>query len=171
MPARRPPPKPEAAAPAPPVTPGKRGQPPYEPTDKDRLAVKVMVAGGIEQAAIASVIGATPQRPRGIDQKTLRKHFRHELDAGAPEMFGRVVASLFSMATTGKNVHAAKWITQARMGWSERIVVDDGKPADTPMRVQIEFVGEPATPRVEQSAPQSGSRLPDDIRKAVKLVG
>ena len=169
------PPKAVAAPPpvaiAPPVTPGKRGQPPYVPTDKERLTVKVMVAGGIEQAGIASVIGVTQERPRGIDQKTLRKQFRHELEAGEPEMYGRVVAALFSMATTGKNFNAAKWITQARMGWSERIVVDDGKPADTPMRVVVEFVGEAAAPQAEQSAPRSGSRLPDDIRKTVKLVG
>lgn len=136
----------------------KPGQPPYVATDKDRLTVKVMIAGGIEQSAIAAVLGITP--------KTLRKHFRHEIDAGAPEMFGRVVASLFSMATTGKNVHAAKWITQARMGWREHIVVDDGKPADQPMRVIVELVGEAAPPRVEQSAPRSGQRLP-----GVQLVG
>ncbi|MGD0110159.1 MAG: hypothetical protein ABSC06_40025 [Rhodopila sp.] len=57
------------------------------------------------------------------------------------------------------------------MGWSERIIVDDGKPADTPMRVVVEFVGEAGAPQVEQSAPRTGSRLSDDIRKNVQLVG
>jgi hypothetical protein len=33
------------------------------------------------------------------------------------------------------------------MGWSERIVVNNGKPADTPVRVLVEFVGEAAAPR------------------------
>ena len=93
-------------------------RPAYQPTEKDRLTVTVMVAGGIEQPAIAGVLGITP--------KTLRKHFRREIDTGAPSMHARVVASLFTMATTGKNVHAAKWITQALMGWSERVVVADG---------------------------------------------
>ena len=177
VPKRKSPAKAVAATPpvaiAPPVTPGERGQPPYEATEKDQVTVKAMVAGGIKQAAIAAVLKISP--------KTLRKHFRHEINTGAAEIDGLVVKSLIQMALGQKaavgrpalppNFNAAKYYTQARMGWSERIVVDDGKPADTPMRVVVEFVGEAAAPRVEQSAPQSGSRLPDDIRKAVKLVG
>ena len=164
-------PAPEPAAP-PPST-GKRGQPPYVATERDQVTVKTMVAGGIDQAAIAAVLKISP--------KTLRKHFRHEINTGAAEINGLVVKSLIQMALGQKaavgrpalppNFNAAKFYAQARMGWSERVVVDDGKPADTPMRVVVEFVGEAAAPRAEQSAPQSGSRLPDDIRKAVKLVG
>ena len=151
----------------------KRGQPPYVPTDKDRLTVKVMVAGGIEQSAIAGVLG--------IALKTLRKHFRREIETSAAEVAAQVVASLITMAVGQKaapgrsalppNFNAAKYYTQARMGWSERIIVDDGKPADTPMRVVVEFVGEAGAPQVEQSAPRTGSRLSDDIRKNVQLVG
>lgn len=86
------------------------------------MTVKVMVAGGIEQRLICSVLGITP--------KTLRKHFRREIDMAAPEADAMVVASLHQMATTGKNVHAAKWWTQARMGWAERLVVADGGDED-----------------------------------------
>jgi DNA-binding CsgD family transcriptional regulator len=153
--------------------PRKPGRPLYVATDKDRTMVKVMAAGGIEQAAIAAVLKISP--------KTLRKHFRHEIETAAAEIGAKVVASLINMAVgqsaaPGRaalppNFNAAKWWTQARMGWSERIVVDDGKPADTPMRIVIEFVGEAAAPRTEQSAPRSGSRLSDDMRKNVQLVG
>ena len=154
----------------------KRGQPPYVPTDKDRLTVKVMVAGGIEQSAIAGVLG--------IALKTLRKHFRREIETSAAEVAAQVVASLITMAVGQKaapgrsalppNFNAAKYYTQARMGWSERIIVDDGKPADTPMRVVVEFVGEAPvsgqSPGVSGQT-RTGSRLSDDIRKNVQLVG
>lgn len=167
--ARKPAPQPQAVAPP---TRG-RGQPQYEPTDKDRLTVKVMVAGGIEQTAIAGVLGISP--------KTLRKHFRREIETGSAEIGAQVVASVITMAVGQKsapgraamapNFNAAKWYTQARMGWSEHIVVDEGKRSETPMRVIVELVGDAAAPRVDQSAPSTGSRLPDSIRKNVQLVG
>ena len=91
-------------------------RPPYEPTAKDRLTVKVMVAGGLEQSAIAAVIG--------VSQPTLRKHFRHELDTAAAEANSAVVASLYQMATRGKNVAAAIWWSKVRMRWSERLIVE-----------------------------------------------
>lgn len=180
-------PKPRKAATAKPANSGaaaakpppKRGQPPHVPTDKDRLTVKVMVAGGIEQVDIAGVLG--------ISGPTLRKHYRREIDTGAAEIGAQVVASLVTMAVgrPGRratentaaqsaippNFHAAKWITQARMGWSEHIVIDPGKPSDTPMRVIVELVGEAVAPRVDQSASRTGSRLSDDVRKNVQLVG
>lgn len=102
--------KPPAPAPKP------AHRPPYAPTAKDRLTVKVMVAGGFERAAMAAVIG--------ISQPTLRKHFRHELDTAAAEANSAVVASLYQMATKGKNVAAAIWWSKTRMRWSEKIVVE-----------------------------------------------
>lgn len=139
MPTRKPPPE----APAPPP-PRKRGQPPYAPTEKDRLTVKVMVAGGIEQLAIASVLG--------ISGPTLRKHFRREIATASAEANAAVVASLHALAVgrparkatdnaaaqsaIPANVHAAKWWTQARMDWTEGIRVTSqqldkhGKPAN-----------------------------------------
>jgi hypothetical protein len=178
MPSRKPSSKPRVQAPRP-AAKRPEGRPVYEATDKDRLTVKVMVAGGIEQRAIAGVLG--------ISGPTLRKHFRREIDTGAAEISAQVVSSLITMAigrpgrratenvaaqpAVPANFNAAKWYSQARMGWTEHIIVDDGKPADTPMRVVVEFVGEAAAPRVDQSAPRTGSRLPDDIRKNVQLVG
>jgi hypothetical protein len=166
MPARKP-------TPAPPSPARTRGQPAYEATEKDRLTVKVMVAGGIEQAAIAGVLGIAP--------KTLRKHFRREIDTAAAESGAQVVASIITMAVGQKpapgraaiapNFNAAKWFSQARMAWSEHIVVDAGKPSDTPMRVIVELVGEAAPSRVEPSSQGTGSRLPESIRKTVQLVG
>jgi len=141
MPTARKPPtrkrKPAAPTPAPiaDASPPPRAQPPkpahrppYEATDKDRLTVKVMVAGGIEQTSIAGVLG--------ISHVTLRKYFRREIATGAAEIGAQVVASLITMAVGQKaapnrqavapNVNAAKWYTQARMGWSERVTIVDG---------------------------------------------
>jgi len=90
-------------------------RPSYEPSAKDRMMVGVMVAGGIDQAAISAVLG--------ISRPTLRKHFRHEIDSASTAANAAVVASLYRMATTGRNVAAAIYWTKARMGWRERLIV------------------------------------------------
>jgi AraC-like DNA-binding protein len=139
--------------------------------------VKVMVAGDIKQKDIAGVLG--------ISRPTLRKHFRREIDTGMAEIQAQVVASLVTMAVgrparrgTDKvpaqpavpaDFRAAKWFSQARMGWTERIIVDDGKPAGTPLRVIVEYVGEAAPPRTEGAA--RFGLLPEDMREHVQLVG
>jgi predicted transcriptional regulator len=46
----------------------------YNPTTSDRALVENASAFGIEQREIATQLG--------IDEKTLRKHFREELDGG-----------------------------------------------------------------------------------------
>lgn len=153
------------AAPTPAPSPPKRsgpGQPPHQPTTRDRDTVSLMAAGGIAQVDIA--------RARGISIRTLQKHYKTELATGATALNTVVILEHVKRIKAG-DFHAIKWWEQSRMGWREHIVVDDGKPADTPMRVIVEFVGEAGAPRVDQSAPRSGSRLADDIRKNVQLVG
>jgi AraC-like DNA-binding protein len=160
MPTRKPSPKPKAAAPAP--TKRAAHRPPHDPTKMDRDTVSIMVAGGIGQKDIA--------RARGISEPTLRKYYKKELATGATELNTIAIIAHVKLIRAG-DFHAIKWWQQARMGWSERIVVDDGKPADTPMRVIVELVGEAAAPRVEQSAPRSGSRLSENLRQTVQLMG
>ncbi len=89
-----------------------RGGVMFTPTEEQRLMVKVMSGFGIPQPDIASQIG--------IDAKTLRKHFRGELDRGMTETNMRVAQSLFSMATTGGSVAAAIFWMKARAGWREK---------------------------------------------------
>ena len=55
-----------------------------------------------------------------IDAKTLRKHFRRELDRGAIEATAKVGQSLFRMATEGGSVAAAIFWMKARAGWREK---------------------------------------------------
>lgn len=166
MSTRKLPAKPKAAA-LPPAKPAprKNGRPPYEPNDKDRTMVRLLCAGGITQDRIAEAVG--------ISEPTLRKHYKAELLIGKAQMDALAVATLGkAMQRGGKEaVAAAKWWTQSRMGWSERGIVDDSKPADTPLRIIVELVGDAAPPRVEQSEPRTGSRLSGDVRKNLQLVG
>lgn len=139
------------------------GRPGHAPSDVDRKTVEIMVAGGIVQADIA--------RARDISENTLLKHYRAELDSGMTALNTKVLLAFIKRIEEG-DFQAIKWWTQTRMGWSERVVVDDGKPANTPMRVIVEFVGAPGPPLIEQSAPWSGPQLlSDEVRRNVHLVG
>ena len=88
-------------------------RPEYKPTGKDRSAVQTMAAYGIPQPDIAAVVGC--------DEKTLRKHFRQELDTAATQANARVAAALFKKATSDgpSSVAAAIFWLKARAGWQE----------------------------------------------------
>lgn len=88
-------------------------RPPYEPSEKDRASVRALTAYGAPQADIAAVIGC--------DEKTLRKHFREELDTGAVQANAKVAESLYKKATSEgpSSVAAAIFWLKARAGWSE----------------------------------------------------
>jgi hypothetical protein len=74
-----------------------------------------MAGFGIPQLEVAGFLG--------IDMKTLRKHFREELDRGVVEANAKVAQSLFQMATQGKNVAAAIFWLKIRAGWRERVEI------------------------------------------------
>lgn len=95
----------------------KGGRPKFEPDAEQRKTVNAMAGYGIPQPDIARVIG--------IDPKTLRKHFRDELDTGETIATARVAESLYKQATgDGRSaVSAAIFWLKARAGWSERIEV------------------------------------------------
>ena len=92
------------------------GRKPYEPTDKDRMQVEAACGYGLTHERIAALIG--------IDPKTLRKHFRTELDVGAAKADAAVARSLFENATKFNNVTAQIWWTKSRMGWADRLAIE-----------------------------------------------
>jgi hypothetical protein len=152
------------------------GRKQHKPDQESRAHVAAWSGGGIELAMIAAAMPTPTEKDpakKGISIPTLHRHYATELAAGKAMMDGLAVTALGrAMSRGGKEaVVAAKWWTQSRMGWTERIVVDDGKPADTPMRVIVELVGEAVPQAATSSAPRTGSRLSDDIRTNVKLVG
>ena len=150
-------PKASARPSQPRVLPAKRGRPAFEPTPMQRETVKVMVAGGIQQPAIAGVLG--------ISEPTLRRHFRKEIANGAAEVALLVVAAHLKRIRAG-DMRAIEWWEKSRMGWMERVVVDEGKLADTPLRVVIELVGD-APVQIEQERPRPSF----DAAKRVQLIG
>lgn len=91
------------------------GRPPHEPTEKSRATVKALAAYGIPQEQIA--------RTQDIAVKTLRLHYRDELDLGVIEANAQVAKTLFNQATKEGNTTAAIWWTKSRMGWKEKTEV------------------------------------------------
>jgi hypothetical protein len=98
------------------------------PTDENRRTVKAMAGFGVPHDDIAIFLE--------IDAKTLRKHFRSELDRGTIEANVKVAQTLFTMATVDKNVAAAIFWMKARAGWREKVSVEqldaDGRPVTPP---------------------------------------
>ena len=88
-------------------------RPPFKPTAAERKLVEQMTACGIPQESQCLVVRD------GIDEKTLRKHFRRELDTAATKANAKVAGTLFSKAMGGDTT-ALIWWTKTRMKWSER---------------------------------------------------
>jgi hypothetical protein len=105
-------------------------RPEYEPTDSQRALVENAAAFGLTQADIAQQLG--------IDEKTLRKHFREELSGGkfkVDMLAGKTVTELMKSRDERVRLDAAKYYTARRMGWKEtnanEQVGKDGGPIET----------------------------------------
>jgi len=85
----------------------------HGPDDRDRRQVEALAAYGVPERDIARVVG--------IDPKTLRKHYRDELDLGATKATAKVAEFLFRKATTEgpQCVTAAIFWMKTRGGWRE----------------------------------------------------
>ena len=97
-------------------------RPTLNPTDEQRKKVKALVAVGIPQEEIARQVGVR-------SPKTLRKHFREELDRGIVEANASVAGALYKEAING-NVAAQKFWLLFRAGW--RIESRYGAGTNTP---------------------------------------
>jgi hypothetical protein len=84
----------------------------HKSTQKNRTQVEEMAGYGLPHEQIGAIIG--------IDDKTLRKYYRIELDRGKASANAKVVKSLFHKATEDKDTTAMIWWTKAQMGWSEK---------------------------------------------------
>lgn len=91
--------------------------PPHNPTEEQRKTVEAMCGYGIPEVDIARVLD--------IDPKTLRKHYRRELDTAFVHANARVAQSLFNQATAGNNVAAAIFWLKVRAGWRDKITVEN----------------------------------------------
>jgi len=114
-------------------------KPPHEPTEATRQTVQLHTMVGTTQADIARVLD--------IDEKTLRKYYRDELDLAKSKANATIGGALFNKAKNGDTAAMIFWMkTQAK--WAERHELDhsstDGsmKPVD---KVEISIVGQDST--------------------------
>lgn len=89
------------------------GRPKHQPDAYHRRQVETLAGYGIPEAEIAGLIG--------IDPKTLRRHYRQELDHGHTKANAKVAENLYRKATgEGREaVTAAIFWLKARARWKE----------------------------------------------------
>src|SRR3990167_9612444 len=92
------------------------GRKAHRPEPATRRQVEALAGYGVPEAEIAGVVA--------IDAKTLRKHYRSELDHGHTKANARVAENLYRKATgEGREaVTAAIFWLKTRAGWKETVV-------------------------------------------------
>lgn len=85
-----------------------KGRPPFSPTDHDRERVQTLIAGGLSEDDIASVVG--------VSRNTLRKSFGKELGAGRAKRRAAIVEHLYEAATSGSVAAMRQFLTLLDQG-------------------------------------------------------
>jgi hypothetical protein len=122
------------------------GRPAHGPTPMGRRQVEALAGFGVPEADIAGVVG--------IDAKTLRKHYLHELKHGHVKANAKVAENLFRKATgDGREaVIAAIFWMKTRAGWKETSVQEHiGK--GEPVTVIIRKIVDPRYPPDRRDRP------------------
>ena len=110
------------------------GRPSHKPDPILTRQVEAMAGYGVPEADIAGVIG--------IDPKTLRKYYRHQLDHGHVKANVKVAENLYRKATgEGREaVVAAIFWLKTRAGWKETSRHEVGGPDGSEIKWTIERV-------------------------------
>ena len=99
---------------------------PHTPTPEKRQIVQQHATLGTDQESIARIIG--------IDAKTLRLHYRDELDLATAKANATIGGALFNKAKGGDTTAMIFWM-KTRAGWSEKSLTEitgrDGGPIQT----------------------------------------
>lgn len=108
---------------------------PHSPTKQTRELVSLHATMGTPQAVVADLLG--------IDDKTLRKHYRAELDQSLSKANAQIGGALFNKAKAGDTTAMIFWL-KTRAQWSEKSQIDhtssDGSLS--PTRIVIEAAGD-----------------------------
>ena len=80
------------------------------PNAENKRLVETSAGLGLPHEQIGALIG--------IDDKTLRKHYRTELDVGKAKASAQIAKTLFNKAQGGDTT-ALIWWTKAQMKWAE----------------------------------------------------
>lgn len=84
---------------------------PHEPTRESRQLVQLHATVGTQHDQIAKILR--------IDAKTLRKHYREELDNAMSQANATIGGALFNKAKAGDTAAMIFWM-KTRAGWRER---------------------------------------------------
>ena len=102
-------------------------KPPHAPTDAMRQTVQLHTTVGTPQETIAQILG--------IDAKTLRKHYRDELDLSRAKANATIGGALFNKAKGGDTAAMIFWMkTQA--GWREKQAIEYSGPDGGPIQTE-----------------------------------
>jgi len=104
------------------------GRPPHEVTDETRIIVRELYSAGIPRARIASRLD--------INEKTLNKHYKAELDETKDAMTARLGSNLYQDALAGKEGAREFWL-KCQGRWSYAKPDDDKKDATTSLLEKI----------------------------------
>jgi hypothetical protein len=127
------------------------------PDERDRRQVEALAAYGVPETDIARVVG--------IDPKTLRKHYRAELDTGSIKANAKVAEFLFRKATTEgpQCVTAAIFWMKTRGRWKETTVLETDVThvlrAPTPARSMEDWLTSCRSPSHSQGARRTSQIL------------
>jgi hypothetical protein len=119
----------------------------HVPDVAQRRQVEAMAAYGIPEPDISRVLG--------IDPKTLRKHYRDELDMGATKANAQVAGFLFNSAKNG-NVTAQIFWLKTRAKWRE-----------TP--VELNHSGTIATKEIRDLSDEELTRMIHELDAQIRL--
>jgi hypothetical protein len=107
---------------------------PHEPTKQTRELVSLHTTMGTQQSVIADLLE--------IDDKTLRKYYRAELDLSVAKANATIGGVLYNKAKAGDTTAMLFWM-KTRAQWSEKSQIDhtssDGSLS--PTRIVIEAAG------------------------------
>lgn len=117
----------------------KRTKPPYAPTPADRATVQNLAALGATHADIARCIGTD-----GISEKTLRKHFRRELQNSLSEVKAPAMSQVVAGMKRGE-AWAVCFFLKCRGGWKETQALQHSGADGGPLKSEhvIRFVPPP----------------------------
>jgi hypothetical protein len=112
------------------------GRASHRPDPNSRRQVEAMAGYGMPETDIAAAIG--------VDAKTLRKHYRSELDLGHIKANSAVAQSLFRKATGEgpQSVTAAIFWLKTRARWKETTVSEITHDVADPLSAMMQRIAE-----------------------------
>jgi hypothetical protein len=124
--------------------------------------VKALSGYGVPRDGIAIHIG--------VDAKTLRKHFRDDLDRGSVEATAKVAQTLFHLATVEKNVVAVIFWMKARAGWREQHEIElSARPVRESTDAELMRIIGPGSDLFDAEA--EGAISPEESRWSARAPG